>query len=225
MYPRIADVEVQAVIPEKDILGVAHLVGRIRLPLIIRPMDPVGRMHGPKPRQNTGLDLIISGIVLRPEPVARIGGRAFVYINRRALHALTLIQRGHDVVRRATLERDEMHLWLLPGDPVFGLRIAETNRPFLRTARFHLCAVPEPEVPLPFPDHRVVRPNPELLPRLVRPEHWLGGLQRRVHTEVDAGGPIKEARVDEKLLPVSDMDCSGHEIPLPIVDTNYKKFA
>ena len=42
VHPRIADVEVQAVIPEEDILGVAHLVGRIRLALIIRPMDPVG---------------------------------------------------------------------------------------------------------------------------------------------------------------------------------------
>ena len=182
-------------------------------------------MHGPEPRLNTGLDLIIPGLVLRPEPVARIGGRAFVYVNRRALHALTLIQRSDDVVGGAALERDEVHLRLLPGDPVFGLRIAETDRPFLRTSRFHLCAVPEPEVPLPFSDHRVVPPNPELLPRLVRPEHRLGGLQRRVHTEVDAGGPIKEARVDEKLLPAPDLDCSGHEVPLPVVDANYEKSA
>ncbi|MDE2722953.1 MAG: hypothetical protein OXI59_06225 [Gemmatimonadota bacterium] len=78
-------------------------------------------------------------------------------------------------------------------------------------------------MPLPFPDHRIVRPNPELLPRLVRPEHWLGGLQRRIHTEIDTRDSIKEARVNEKLFPAPNLD--GHEILLPIVDANYKKFA
>jgi hypothetical protein len=41
--------------------------------------------------------------------------------------------------------------------------------------------------------------------------------------EVDARSPIKEARVDKKLLPAPDLDYSGHDVPLSVVNINYEK--